>query len=184
MARKRTNPETGKPFTSYRQERDYRAKAAGKPRDTSRERQRSDELARSRGYESANRERAVKNALKKWSVDYGMFNAWHRANRQHWQEVKRGNLPKKFPTYLHEYNPPKNASAPEWVGYIVSYYRAIVDEKHNWDSKRDDTGRWRMTEVNGAIVPESDIWWYRHFVQYSNKQNVNYYETRYGLADV
>lgn len=189
-AREQINPETGKPFTSYRQQRDYRAKAVGKPRNTAAERQRRDTLAQSRGYESSNRERAVKNALKKWDVDYGQFNAWHRENRKHWGEVQRGNLAKKFPTYLHRYEPPKNASAPEWVGYIVSYYHAIVDPEHNWDSKRDSNGRWRLTEamVPGDsvphIVPESDIWWYRHFVQYSNKRQANYYETRYGIADV
>lgn len=181
-AREQINPSTGKPFTSYRQQRDYLAKQAGKTRDYTRERARADELAQSRGYASANRERQVKDTLKKkWGVSWDDFNMMRRANRKHWSEVQRGNLPKKFPMYLHKYAEPKGANAVKWAGYIVSYYHAIVDEKHNWDSKRDAEGRWEATEVNGRIVPKSDIWWYRHFVEYSDKESVDYYETRYGV---
>lgn len=105
-----------------------------------------------------------------------------RENRAHWQQVKRGGLPDNFPTFLHNYVEPKGVSTAQWVGYIVSYFHAIVDEKHNWNSVRDESGRWIIDEHDGRVVPKSDIWWYRHFVIYSDKRSANYYETRYGYA--
>lgn len=180
-AREQVNPATGKPFTSYRQQRDYQARAAGRQRDYTRERASADRLAQSRGYASSNQERSVKNAAKKFDVSWDTFNTMRRANRKHWSEVQRGNLPKKFPIYLHTYKEPSKADIGKWVGYIVSYYHAIVDEKHNWDSVRDESGRWEMADVDGTLRPKSDIWWYRHFVIYSDKRSVDYYETRYGV---
>lgn len=181
QARKQVNPETGKPFTSYRQQRDVQARQAGKRRDYGRERASADRLAQSRGYASANQERSVKRHAGKFDIPWDEFNNMRRANRKHWQEVNRGNLPKKFPMYLHKYQEPSRDDIGKWTGYIVSYYHAIVDEKHNWDSVRGEDGRWIMEDVDGKLTPKSDIWWYRHFVIYSDKQKQDYYETRYGV---
>lgn len=190
QARKKINPETGKPYTSYRQQRDVEARRRGKPRDTKREKETADRRARMRGYSSANRMRAVSAAaLSKWDISLGQLESFDKANIEHYMDLLDTSiLARDFPMYLHEYQPPTEGNAPEYVGYIVTYYHAIVDRSHNWDSVRDSSGQWMMTErmvphKGMSIVPESDIWWYRHFVQYSNKQNHTYYESRYGIVD-
>lgn len=184
-ARQTRNPETGEFFTSYRQLRDFRAKLAGKPRDYGKERARADRMSQSRGYPSANRERTVKGALRKWGVTYDEFNAMRNANRRHWSQIQGGGLPKEFPLYMHRYREPSQDSAGRFVGYIVSYFHSIVDPEHNWDSKRDESGRWRMVERNtpagNSLVPESDSWWRRYLVEFSDIYTANYYDVRYGL---
>lgn len=184
-ARQTRNPETGEFFTSYRQLRDYRSKVAGKPRNYQAERARADRLAQTRGYESANRERSVKGALRKWNVTYDEFNGMRNANRRHWSQVQGGNLPNKFPIYMHKYSEPRREAAGQFVGYIVSYYHAIVDPEHNWDSVRGPDGRWIMVErdtpAGPALVPESDRWWRRYLVEFSGIYQAQYYDVRYGL---
>jgi hypothetical protein len=167
-------------FSSYRQERDANAKAAGKPRDYGRERQRRDETAQSRGFASANAERGVKGNLSKWGIDFTELQRMRSANQAHWEMIQRGGLPDKFPVYLHRYIEPTTGTYADLAGYIVSYYHAIVDDKHNWNSVLDDSGVWQGVDVHGTFKPKSDIWWYRHFVQYSNKMPEDYYDTRYG----
>jgi hypothetical protein len=103
-------------------------------------------------------------------------------NRAHWEQVQSGDLPKKFPISLHRYNEPAE-SAKKFAGYVISYYNAIVNDEHNWDSVRDSEGRWIMEEINGGLRPKSDVWWYRYFVEYAGLMSVDYYEHRYGIMD-
>lgn len=182
QARKQINPDTGKPFSSYRQLRDFRARKAEKPRDYGKERERRNTLAQSRGYESASRERSVKNALKEWGVTYDEFLDFRRQNRKHWSDVqgRKNSLPDKFPLHIHRYREPTARSSREFVGYIVSYYHAIVDPAHNWESVRSPNGQWEMVESDGAVVPKSDPWWFSYLVEFTDIYEIDYYEGRYG----
>jgi hypothetical protein len=107
-----------------------------------------------------------------------------RENARHWQQVRGRKLAGgKFPEYIHKYQEPKGVSRAQFVGYVVSYWHAIVDPNHNWDSKRNADGRWIVAEhqTSGgmAVTPESDKWWYRYMVEYTNITNRHDYEARY-----
>lgn len=175
-------------FTSYRQERDASAKARGRPRDYQAERARANTLAQSRGFASASRERATKDAVKGWGITWAEFLRMNKANAAHWHEVNnaKNNTRDKFPYFIHRYRPPRNKPAKQYVKYIVSYYHAIVDEKHNWDSVRGSDGQWEMVERsmgNGetALVRKSDPWWYVYLVEAAELYSVDYYEGHYGM---
>lgn len=181
-ARELVNPETGRNFTSYRQLRDYRARTSGKARDYAKERERRNTLAQTRGYPSASRERSVKSALKKWGISYDEFLDLRRQNRKHWSEIQgnKGKLPDKFPTHIHRYMEPSEGNAAKFVGYVVSYYHAIVDPENNWSSVLNSNGVWESEDVGGTYVPKSNAWWFAYLVEYGDIYEADYYEGRYG----
>lgn len=185
-ARESINPRTGKPFTSYRQQRDQQARERGRVRDYAAERERANRLSQTRGYPSASKERSVKAELKARGISYDKFNWMRNQNRKHWAQIHGAskNLPNDFPVDYHRYREPSEKSGKFFTGYVISYYHAIVDEKHNWDSVRDDEGLWEMeiaTDSAGdKLVPKSDPWWYQWLVVYGQIVSANYYQARYG----
>lgn len=186
-AQSRINPETGKPFTGARQERDQRARARGQQRDYAAERARRDQLAQSRGFPSSNRETALKRAAQKAGITFDTLNDMRRQNRKHWSQVQGGGLPKEFPLHIHRYREPKNASAARFVKYVQAYYHAIVDPNHNWESQLGEDGRWKMSEkrtsAGMAVTPDFDKWWYVYLVEAMEAPEAYseaYFEARYG----
>lgn len=184
QSREHINPSTGLPFTSYRQERDYRARLNDRPRDYVRERERANLRAQERGFPTASRERSVRTAVQKWGVTYSQFQRMRRLNREHWDDVQK--LKKSdFPTAYHRYreNPDKKPS--DYVGYVISYYHAIVDDEHNWNSVLNSNGVWEksveQTSGGYALVPKSDKWWRVYLVQYGDLVSEDFYDARYGI---
>lgn len=163
-----------------------KAKGNRKPRDYKAERERRNRLAESRGYKSASNERTVKESLKKFGIDFTTFNDMRRANAKHWNEVRDLGKMKsgaKFPVAIHEYHEPTNMSPGKMTHYVVSYYHAMVDPEHNWESKLNDDGVWEVSEhetANGpAMTPDSDDWWYEWLVEASEIYDEETYDERY-----
>lgn len=180
-----TNPNTGTGFTSYRQYRDYRAKELGRPRDTALERERSDIRARAQGFTSA-RDRQIKNRMRRAALSvspsetlakYGLtmtqFNRMRSANRkyQYHGAYSAAN------TYDLVMDKDLKNFSDERVGYIVSFYHAVVDKKTNYWSLFDKKTKQRRKEFG---MPVSNEWQRKYLVDYAKLMSVSEYEARYG----
>lgn len=182
---KLTNPDTGKAFTSYRQYRDYRAKELGRPRDTALERERSDIRARAQGFASA-RDRQRKNRMRaaalavppsetlaKYGLTMNQFNRMRSANRRY----QFHGAYSAANTYDLSIDKDLKNFSDERVGYIVSFYHAVVDKKTNYWSLYDKKTKRRRQEFG---FPVSNEWQRKYLVDYARIMSVNEYEARYG----
>lgn len=185
QAAKITNPETGKPFTSYRQYRDYRAKELGRPRDYQEERFRADLRARRQGYASA-RDRQLKNrkrredlarpkseALSAWGITESQFNRMRAANRKY----QFDGAYSAANTYDLTIDKDLKNFSDERVGYIVSFYHAVVDKKTNYWSLYDKKTKRRRQEYG---YPVTNVWQRRYLVDYAKLMSPSEFEARYG----
>lgn len=179
------NPKTGKGFTSYRQYRDFRAAELGRPRDTALERERADIRARSQGYRSA-RDRQEKNrarraalsrskseALAAWGISATQFDRMRSANRKY---EYHGAYSAANSYDLDIDRDLKNFS-DERVGYIVSFYHAVVDKRSNYWSLYDKKTKRRKQQFG---FPMSNEWQRKYLVDYAKIMSQNEYEARYG----
>lgn len=180
-----TNPNTGKPFTSYRQYRDFRAAELGRPRDTQLERERADIRARRQGFRSArdrqekNRRRAAALAvpaevtLAKYGLTRSQFDRMRSANRKY-------NFDGAYSaanTYDLDVDRDLKNFSDERVGYIVSFYHAVVDKKTNYWSLYDKKTKRRKQEYG---FPMTNVWQRKYLVDYAHIMSIDEFEARYG----
>lgn len=185
QAAKLTNPNTGKPFTSYRQYRDFRAAELGRPRDYQEERFRADLRARRQGFQSAkdrqekNRKRAAalarpkSEALAAWGISEYQFNRMRKANRdyQYHGAYSAAN------TYDLTIDKDLKNFSDERVGYIISFFHAVVDKKTNYWSLYDKKTKRRRQEYG---YPVTNVWQRRYLVDYAHIMSPSEFESRYG----
>jgi len=181
-----TNPATGAPYTSYRQYRDARAKELGRPRDNAAERERSDIRARAQGYRSASDRQAQNRARRaalsvqktdafaKWGITETGFNRMRSANRKYDGTGAQYTAANTYDLAIDK--DLKNYSDAR-VGYIVSFYHAVVDKKTNYWSLFDKKTERRRVKFG---FPETNNWQRMYLVEYGGLMSPTNFETRYG----
>lgn len=193
-------------FTSYRQQRDARARAAGKPRDYALERERATIRATGAGFKDA-RQRARFNrsgkTMKRFMLDEFGF------TEREFEGIRKNNLDYQFNWndkvpfavgQINSYDELLDAALDDWsyrrVGYIISFNSAVVDPRTNYDNipkrwvkkaYKDKNGKWRgemkrITSRSGKIVTKDNQFWY--LVEFSGLMSIDEYESRYGMTAV
>lgn len=158
------------------------------------------ELAQARGFASPYQEKKAKalglagqdlrvwqkaQTLKYFDVSESQFNKIRAANRK-WA--------KEYPmlqwTEINTYNQTRDPASPKWatsdanvknwsirrVGYILSFYGAIVNPKTNYDSLTEKDGK--RIYVNGR--PKTNAEQFRYLVEYTGIMQIDEFESRYG----
>lgn len=173
---------------------------ARKAPDSKRAYARRVELSQQRGFASPYQEKKARalgltgDELKTWQksqtlkyfgITEARFNAMRKANRA-WA--------KEYPmlqwTEINTYNMTKDPASPKWafsdanvnnwsirrVGYIVSFYGAVVDPKTNYDSLTTKDGK--RIYVDGR--PKTNAEQFRYLVEYTGIMQIDEFESRYG----
>jgi len=186
---------------------------AAQPRDSKREYQRQQELARAEGFSSPTERKryqasvrrgevtnpaqfAQKRAmLAKFGVTETEFNFMRQANLayrrpafENWKlkgDAKRQRERKKaigLALRINEYDVDRDLDPSDWserrVGYIVSFYRAIVDPQYNYDSLHDPkTGMRRLWRNRHPLTNRQQA---DYLVKYAEIMEISEFERRYG----
>jgi len=101
------------------------------------------------------------------------FDKWHTEDK-----AKRKRIGQAIA--INTYNESKdipNDWSEERVGYVTSFYRAIVDPRTNYESLLDSEGRRRRTRKG---KPATNKWQAALLVKYSGIMELDEFEVRYG----
>jgi hypothetical protein len=191
-------------YSSPRTERNARERARGVKRDYALERERANIRAQARGFrtlrDQARYNKAVRDDpeldVKKWQKREIL--AYFGISERKFNEIRRANKlwAKEYPmlqwTAINTYDTYLDKETSNWserrVGYILSFYAAIVNPKTNHDAlyllggkktDRDEKGRPVFRE-GGQLKRRTNKEQFYYLVKYANLMQVDEFESRYG----
>lgn len=100
------------------------------------------------------------------------FDKWHTDNKAKRKRLAQATA---INTYNETLDDPNNWSE-ERVGYVVSFYRAIVDPRYNYSSLLNKDG----TRKTRKGKPLTNQWQANLLVKYSGIMEIDEFESRYG----
>jgi hypothetical protein len=178
-------------FSSPRTQRTASEKKRGTKRDYAVERENAERRARGRGFLNAKEQREYKKTggtnpakwqkartLAYFGISESTLNRYRRLNRNWSNEYAMLQN-----TAINTYDRTRDADVHNWspdrVGYILSFYGAIVNPKTNYDSLKDNPKWYPKSAIGRKIMTDTQ---YRYLVQYTNLFSVNEFEARYGYT--
>lgn len=161
-------------FTSDKSRRKYQRRVRGRSFEF--ETERFERLS----FQSEERKKLKSTVLREWGLTEAQFNDIRRENRQ-WSAMNNGTRWASIQLYDSFLDGREDDWSEQRVGYILSYHAAMVNNRTNYDSLKDNKDWYKNGTLARKVGNASQ---YFYLVKYAKVMSVDEFEARYGRGAI